>query len=645
MAKSKLLEKQFAFSFGDEFLRHHAGQIVTDQNYAIVELVANCWDAGSTDVVIKWPEEGGLLSVQDNGIGMTKTELLYRWGKFNYNRIAEQNGNNAIFPPKTSHGKRKVFGRNGVGRHAMFCFSDEYELITKKNGEYSHIRITKSTNGEKPYEVEIVESKSIEKFEHGTKILTNINSDIIQLLTTTRVIELIGSRFISDPQFNVLVNDHPVKMTDLSHFTETFQLKFKGKDFEIRRIYGEKGKNTKQNGIAYWYNRRLVGSPNWYSSETQIIDGRHPIAKRLLYIVVADLIPETNVKKDWSGFYITQDVIEFQNVVIEFIRDDLKNLLYDTRKERRIQAYEANRTQLAKLPRSSRENIVNFLEEVQAKCPTIGVQELETTAEVLAKMEQARSGYALLEKMAFFNPEDIDSLNEILDQWSVDDAKKVLGELKWRLQLISKLEEIVEDPKSDELHDLQPLFEHGLWIFGPEFESISFISNRSLSTVIKNLFGDKVVENARKRPDFVALLDSSIGIYSCDTFNEDHEPNDFDKIVIVELKRGGIPIDSAQKDQALLYARELRKSKKVSLTSPIIAYVLGSEIAPEANVIIQEGPIKIIPLRYNTILSKAHARTFNLIKKIEEIKDISYDSEMDELFGLIDEANLFSDVV
>ena len=45
--------------------------------------------------------------------------------------------------------------------------------------------------------------------------------------------------------------------------------------------------------------------------------------------------------------------------------------------------------------------------------------------------------------------------------------------------------------------------------------------------------------------------------------------NEFSKIVIVELKRAGIPIESTQKDQALLYARELRKSKKVNLKTPI----------------------------------------------------------------------------
>ena len=641
MTKKSISAHQFAFSFGDEFLRHHAGQIVTDQNYAIIELVANCWDAGSTQVEIKWPEFGGLLSILDNGIGMTKSELLYRWGKFNYDRITEQGGKDAKFPKNTIHGSRKVFGRNGVGRHAMFCFNDIYEVKSKKDGEFTHIRVERSRTGDKPYDVIIVESKNIEINEHGTEVFTEINSELKRLFEANKIIELIGSRFISDPQFNVSVNSHPVEMTDLTHITENFTIDYEDKKIKIKRIFGEKGKNTKQNGIAWWYNQRLVGAPNWYSVDTQIIDGRHPIAKKLLYIVNADLIDHSNVKKDWSGFYITDEVVKIQNAVNEFVRDDLRNLLYETRKERRLQAYESNKMQLSTLPRIARENIVNFLEEVQSKCPTIGVQELQTTVEVLTKMEKSRSGYALLEKLALFKPEDIDNLNEILDQWTVDDAKKVLGELRWRLELISKLESLVENPNADELHDLQPLFEHGLWIFGPEFESISFISNRSLSTIIKLLLGSVVIENERKRPDFVILPDSSLGVYSCDKFDDNHEPNDFNKVVIVELKRAGVVIETSQKDQALLYARALRKSKKVSLDTPILAYVLGSEVSPDANVDFNEGPIRIIPCRYNIVLSKAHARTFNLIRKIEEIKKITYDSELDEVFGYL-EPDLFS---
>ncbi len=81
------------------------------------------------------------------------------------------------------------------------------------------------------------------------------------------------------------------------------------------------------------------------------------------------------------------------------------------------------------------------------------------------------------------------------------------------------MEDLVEDPNAEELHELQPLFENGLWIFGPEYESIEYLSNKTLATIIKKFFkGENEIEHPKKRPDFIALPDRSIGVYSRDDF-------------------------------------------------------------------------------------------------------------------------------
>jgi hypothetical protein len=46
-------------SFGPGFLKDHVGKILTDPRIAIVELVANCWDAGADLVEISWPNTPG----------------------------------------------------------------------------------------------------------------------------------------------------------------------------------------------------------------------------------------------------------------------------------------------------------------------------------------------------------------------------------------------------------------------------------------------------------------------------------------------------------------------------------------------------------------------------------------------------------
>jgi hypothetical protein len=112
-------------------------------------------------------------------------------------------------------------------------------------------------------------------------------------------------------------------------------------------------------------------------------------------------------------------------------------------------------------------------------------------------------------------PGDLDELNEILVDWTVRTAKLALDEIASRLKLIEELDQKLRDPKMDEVGDLQPLFERSLWVFGPEFESLEFTSNRGMTEVISKIFG-KTEMGSRLRPDFVMLPDGSAGLYSRD---------------------------------------------------------------------------------------------------------------------------------
>ena len=67
---------QLQFTFGSGFLHDHAGQIIDDPRVAIIELVANCDDAGANEVQVLWPSvPGKVLSITDDGTGMTRSEL------------------------------------------------------------------------------------------------------------------------------------------------------------------------------------------------------------------------------------------------------------------------------------------------------------------------------------------------------------------------------------------------------------------------------------------------------------------------------------------------------------------------------------------------------------------------------------------
>lgn len=65
--------------YEDRFLESWAGSIITNPSTAIVELVANCWDAYATEVSISWPDpkKNKQFSISDNGKGMTRMALTY----------------------------------------------------------------------------------------------------------------------------------------------------------------------------------------------------------------------------------------------------------------------------------------------------------------------------------------------------------------------------------------------------------------------------------------------------------------------------------------------------------------------------------------------------------------------------------------
>jgi len=297
---------------------------------------------------------------------------------------------------------------------------------------------------------------------------------------------------------------------------------------------------------------------------------------------------------------------------------------------------------MKQLPPLSQWQIGKFIDEAQEKCPRLNERELASTIEIWGKLEQSRSGYDLLRQLASCSPEDLDTWNSLMLKWTASNAEVVLSELERRLNVISELQDLIRNRNSDEVHDLQPLFERGLWIFGPEYESVEFTSNRGMTHIVQEFFGLKNVSASRKRPDFVALPDSSIGIYSADEF-ANGEVAGVRKILIVELKKGDFELTQKELDQARDYARELRAKGCAKVNTVIEAIVLGASIESGLEQMRVGDKTTIEPYIYDVILKRAHSRVFNLAKKIREsapaiprdaeVDDVLSESTFDDLFA------------
>lgn len=615
MPRLKIASAQIPLLFGSGFLHDHVGQIIDDPSIAIVELVANSYDAGAYKVNVQWPDlPGQSLSVTDDGTGMTPSELERRWKTLSYDRVTEQ-GSEVVFPPGVPKRKRTAFGHNGKGRFSAFCFADEYEVETWRDGTCTVAYIKKTSGGEYPFEFAVRDTK--QKNGHGTRVSVTARKGI---LPPSHVAEVIGFKFAVDPTFEVTVNGERVKLLTLARLeTMEVQLNNLGTVL-IHRLDPLKQERTMRlKGIGWWVNKRMVGEPSWEGLDGpgQYLDGRTSEAKRFSFVVEADFLHE-EVKPDWSGFNDSPRLDTVRKSVHASITHALSGLMANDRKALKKAAIEPHRTLLRNLPILSRTQIGMFLDEIQEKCPRITARELARTVEVWGKLEQTRSGYDLLQQLARCKPDDLDTWNTLMQRWSATNAEIVLNELEKRLALITELQELIRH-KSDELHDLQPLFAKGLWIFGPEYESVEFTSNRGMSTVVREFFKRKGEETSRSRPDFVALPDSSIGLYSADDFR-DGEVAGVRKILIVELKRGGFCLTQRELDQARDYAKELRSTGCAQSHTLVEAYVLGASLEPGLQEMRIGEHTVVWPFPYDLLLNRGHARVFNLQKRIEESK-------------------------
>jgi hypothetical protein len=475
---------------------------------------------------------------------------------------------------------------------------------------------------------------------HGTKISCSFKKGLIaenNIISVTELEELLGSKFIVDPsQFKIHINEKEVSERDVLEHSIRYvcQIPFE-KEVEIFVVDSKKvGKDTKQHGVAWWVNNRLVGEQSWKDYDGTYVDGRSNVAKRYTIIVKADIL-EDEVKEDWTGFNESERVKKVKQYVNEKIWEVISEILKEGRKEVKKSVLKLYAIQLTRISKTSRNRIGKTIDNIQESCPTIQNNILENIVKMLIKMESARSGYTLLQQISDMSEKEIDLLADVINRWDIEEAKVVLDLLGERLDLIEKMKELVDDPNTDELHQLQPLFKSGLWIFGPGYERIDFTSNERLVTVLKKLFEKRnplKLKTPNRRPDLVALEDSTIGAYSCEEFDENTaEVIGIKKVLIVELKKGGYTVSIEELRQAEDYALEIERS--VNEYTKIECYVLGSYTDSKGST--RGDNIKIIPMQYHTILRKAAARTFYLMDKIKKLRDIqtSNDEEINNVIA------------
>lgn len=602
-------------------IRSLNSSITTQADVALTELVANAWDAGATKVTIFIPDKhGDFLTVEDNGTGMTRSEFHERWMKLSYNRLIHQ-GKKVHFPNgKTS--TRMAFGHNGVGRHALLCFNDEYNVITSKNAK--KLSLTVSTKIQKQA-IAIVDEQVNTATGQGTilKVIVERN-----LPSVEKIREIISSRFLHDPQFIIEVNHQTLTLEQLDGLLDKTKLTTKD-GHKVTANFIDSMKASKKSiyqGIAFWQEGRLVGVPSWILGNIYYVDGRTAIAKRYTVVIQSSDLGDL-VKEDWSGFKNSEATNHLYETVKEYVVSMFEKVAKANIEETKAAIKNELKVKLRNASPLALYEVDEIIENIAISSPTANKESISIAVEAIINLESSKNGQELLSKLSLLSEEDIVGLNQILEKWSVKDALTVLSEIDRRLSVIEAIRKLSKDKNVDELHILHPLVTESRWLFGPEYDTPEYTSNRQLQTVVKDLFKTKINNKnevkINKRPDIVVLSDkSTVSMTGTEDFTDDTSLVIISKVLIIELKRGGFEIKSEERNQAQGYIENLLA---LGFESTVFhAFVVGDSIAKglQRSAFIGENKQgSVYVTTFDQLVDTAKKRMFGLRNKLSSMYD------------------------
>jgi hypothetical protein len=608
--------------FEEDYLLRELGPVAHVPQVALTELVANAWDAGASKVDLFLPSEpGGTLTVVDDGHGMTAAQFSKRWMTLRYDRLKHQSSK--VEFPKGSNAKlRKAYGRNGVGRHGLLCFGDQYQVETWRDSKLCTF-VVGTESGPSPF---VVRSEEFaERDGSGTRLSVSVTRKLPDI---KEIVTVLAARFVHDPAFQIRVNGVPLTLAKLEQHARTHLLELSdGRSAKVIVIDStQQNHSSIHQGVAFWVENRLVGDPSWVIGQVANFDGRTRFAKR--YKVIVDTQGfEGHVFQDWTGFQSTPAVEELFKAAAECINHVANELANEVVEATSEDALVQNRSELKTLGQGAQMEVTEFTKAVAQAHPMVSPDFLATAVKAVINLEKSKSGASLLTKLAHLPASDIEGLDSLLADWSVKDALRVLDEIDDRLSVIEAISRLAEDPDTDELHTLHPLILRSRWLFGPEFESMEYCSNMTLKSVAKQLWrdADAAFINERKRPDIVVLPDRStaqlVGIEQFDL--HDASLAQMQNILLIELKKGGFKLNRKEVNQADEYVQDIASSGYVNGSPFITAWVVGQSIAAGVATTKTVGDEhhkygQVRATTYGTLVGTANLRLMRLRETLED---------------------------
>ena len=575
----------------------------------IAEIVANSWDADASEVKITIPDtemnDDYAITIKDTGSGMTFDELNSAYLKIGRNR------RNDLGTDKTPGG-RKVLGRKGLGKLAVFGVGERVKIQSVKN------------NHKIVFLMDLENIRSSRDGKYKPQILIDEDTDedsgvIVEISKLKRTNKIpipsirkgLAQRFsILDKNFNVIVNEASITV-DERNLKEKMERVWDIDDEFCNscKVTGWIGtlpkpiKGDMQRGIVIMARGKLIQTPTLF----EVSGGKELAYNYMLGELTADVFDE---KKDLVATHRGSIVWESEE------GQSFKTWGFAKLKEI---SKEWSDERIAK-----RENVIREAPELKPWILTLSGPEKKmadkmikviTADENLSEERAVELGthvkdsfefdsFKILASQITDTPTARDTqMLELLKDWQYLESRELFKLFEGRIATIKKFQEYVKTD-AREVPTIHNFFKEFPWVLDPRWTD--FEEEITYTTLLKDKFPDKEIDDNR-RIDFL-----------CIGFG--------DTIHVVELKRPGYKIKQKDLEQIRSYVAFIRGQLGTDTQfgyKDAAGYLVCGEITNN-NEILEEIKMnsnnRIYTRRYTDLLSMAEKLHRDYMKKYDQIQ-------------------------
>ncbi|GAB1157860.1 hypothetical protein YWY31_38850 [Paenibacillus illinoisensis] len=613
---------KLAMTFQLNTIDHLGVKLYSSFPPVIAELVSNSYDADATMVDIFIDYEKKEVIVSDNGHGMTRNELNENFLVIGRNRRI----NSSMGFSKNL--KRKVTGRKGLGKLAVFGIAEEIIISSTCDGVKNTFKMNyediKNNSDKQVYYPEILDDNINVTGINGTTVIIK-NIKLNNITDSATLSESLSSKFkFFDEGFQVVVtNTNTSEIMNVTNelyynkihkefewaFPEDFENEIQDsiylswlKNMEVKGhvITQKTPLQQKHKGFIIYSRKKLVQENTFFNERSN--DNFHSYVTGDFTI---DFI------EDLNDDYISTDrrsILWDQSNDLKILKENLDKLIYKISNDWRKSRKEKRETAIEELipldfyndvNPPERKILKNFQNQLASNIET--EDEALKVVEIMDSLKKQFHFEYFKKYVSELNDTEItvENMTKISDDWEQIEIHEMSKIAVGRIETISRFEKFIKENASETKY-IQPFLEKFPWILDPRMTT--FDREVTYSRILKEKFPDDELEERNRRIDFV-----------CSNVNG--------TVHIIELKRPNIKLSLKEILQAVDYSRFLSEKRteitdiKTFLVSDNIAMGSTDEVVYKS--LNQTGTLTI--RTYSDMLEQAKSYHKQFIEMLEDI--------------------------